>query len=513
MSDTIRIRLRPLGTDIEAPPGARLQDLLFSHGVEFPCGGHGRCKGCRVRVLEGSLPVTPAQEKMLSTEELEAGWRLSCQCRADGDLTLEMAHWEAQILADTANFVFTPRSGTGIAIDVGSTTIVAQLLDLQNGEVLAVRTALNAQARFGADIMSRVGVGTDPTVRTRLATAVRKQIGKMVDALLEASGPEPRPVAEIILVGNTVMHHLFCDIDVTPLSHVPFESHELGSRSFTGSELGWEVPGGPAVRFLPNIGGFVGSDVLAGILATHMHESELPTVLVDLGTNGEIVVGNRERLLCASTAAGPAFEGARIYMGMRASTGAVASVDVHEGALVCHVLGDVPPRGICGSGLVDAVAGALDLGLIQPSGRLSDKSHKLELCYPVRISQTDIRELQLAKGAVASGIHLLLREFGIPGEDVHTVLLAGAFGNYINISSARRIGLLPFPVGKIEPTGNTALRGAKMGLFLPPGAFDALASRITHVSLGELEGFQDTYVEEMVFPAEAPEADSESTDG
>jgi uncharacterized 2Fe-2S/4Fe-4S cluster protein (DUF4445 family) len=504
VSDNVHIKLRPMGVDIEAQRGTPLQDILFSYGVEFPCGGHGKCKGCRVRVLEGSLPLSPAQERMLSPAEREAGWRLSCQCQTD-DLTLELAQWEAQILADTSRFTFTPRTGFGVAIDVGTTTIVAQLLDMSRGEVMAVRSALNPQARFGADIMSRVAHAVGPGGREILVRVIREQIAGMIAELIGAARGTVSAVTDIVLVGNSVMHDLFCDIDVTPLSYSPFEPVSLATCEFRASALGWQIPGDPTVRFLAGIGGFVGSDVLAGVFATGLHENPDTAVLVDLGTNGEIVVGNRDRMICASTAAGPAFEGARIYMGMRAATGAVSAVHIENNALVCHVLGNVPPRGICGSGLVDAVAGALRLGLVRTGGRFDNGAQSLMLCPPVKISQTDIRELQLAKGAIAAGIRLLIREFGADHDAIGRVLLAGAFGNYVDTGSARRIGLLPFRGEQIQPSGNTALLGAKMALFAPAGTVDALARRITHVSLSDLEGFQDTYVDEMTFPSEEPD--------
>jgi len=506
MSDTVHIRLRPMGVQFDVPRGTLLQDVLFSYGVEFPCGGRARCKGCRVRVMEGTLPVTPEQEQMLTPEEIAAGWRLSCQCRAEGDLTLELAQWEAQILADATRFVFTPRDGLGIAVDVGTTTMVAQLMDLQTGDVRAVRTALNPQARFGADIMSRVAYAVSENGHAQLVLAVRRQIGKMVDELLEAAQTGSIPLTEVVLVGNTVMHHLFCDLNLEPFSHYPFEAKHLNGCLFSADAIGWKVPGNPPVRFLPNIGGFVGSDILAGVLATGLHTSASPGALIDLGTNGEIVVGNADRLICASTAAGPAFEGARIYMGMRAATGAVAAVDILDGRLSCRVLGNVPPRGICGSGLVDAVAGALNLGLVRPNGRFADGAASLMLCPPVKLSQTDVRELQLAKGAIAAGVRLLLRETQTATADITTVNLAGAFGNYINTTSAQRIGLLPFAAGQIHPAGNTALLGAKMALVLDPAVFETLAGRISHVTLSELPDFQDTYVEEMVFPDSQPGA-------
>jgi uncharacterized 2Fe-2S/4Fe-4S cluster protein (DUF4445 family) len=222
--------------------------------------------------------------------------------------------------------------------------------------------------------------------------------------------------------------------------------------------------------------------------------------LIDLGTNGEIVLGNADRLLCAATAAGPAFEGARISMGMRAATGAISQVEAFGGRLQCHVLGGVQPRGICGSGLVDAAAASLDLGWLLPNGRLVS-GQSLELIPPVFVSQKDVRELQLAKGAIAAGIRLLLQQWGATYSDVSQVFLAGAFGNYINQSNARRIGLLRFSPEQIEAAGNTALLGAKLALFDLPRqdlAYPQIRSRTSHLSLNELPAFQDIYVEEMV---------------
>ena len=251
-----------------------------------------------------------------------------------------------------------PRPGSGIAIDLGTTTLVAQLVDLQTGAVLGVRTALNPQARHGADVMTRVQFALEPAGRAELCRLIRNELGRMVRELV--SGHAAPSVIHV--AGNTVMHHLFCDVDVTPLAHAPFEPVDRDGVTVTAE--GFEF------RFLPNLGGFVGSDILAGILATHMQHSEDLVALVDLGTNGEIVLGNRERMICTSTAVGPAFEGGRISCGMRAATGAISRVEVDHHGLRCRVLGGGAARGICGSGLVDAVACGLAIGVIQPNGRV-----------------------------------------------------------------------------------------------------------------------------------------------
>jgi uncharacterized 2Fe-2S/4Fe-4S cluster protein (DUF4445 family) len=498
----LQIELLPLGTLLQADPGSSLHDLLFPHGVEFPCGGHGRCKGCRVRVLQGSLP--PSQEDLLrlAPAELEQGWRLACRARLETNLQLELAQWDVPILADDSTFPFAPQPGLGIAVDLGSTTLVAQLVDLGTSHVLAVRTALNAQAQYGADLMSRIEFGRPPGQRDILTRLVRHQIGELVTELLFSSDNLTAPLEHVVIVGNTVMHHLFGGLDVEPLAQSPFEPASLELLQFSPESLGWELSGQPTVRFLPALGGFVGSDLLAGILATRLHQSEPLVALIDLGTNGEIILGNRQRILCASTAAGPAFEGARISSGMRAASGAIDAVHVLDRHLQCHVLGGAEPRGICGSGLVDAVAAALELGLVAPNGRLLHGDN-LSLHPPVILTQLDIRELQLAKGAIAAGLELLLDRWGAQPYDLACIHLAGAFGNYINRSSARRVGLLKLPPDHVRPAGNTALLGAKMALFdlhSSDGSYPAIRRLVEHVPLNEHPRFQDIFVRELPFP-------------
>ena len=498
---THRITLRPTGVELRAASGTPLRDPLFEQGVEFPCGGQGRCRGCRVQVLEGTAQVNAAQRERLSADELAAGWRLACQCALESDLVIELRQWDAAILADETPFAFKPRPGLGVAVDVGTTTIVAQLLDLVTGRVLAVRTALNSQARHGGDVMSRVEFALTPGGQLELQGLIRRQIAALITQLLLAAGAAASEVRDVVLVGNTVMHHLFCGIDVKPLSHYPFVSSRHGLEVSNAGELGWELPPKTPARFLPCLGGFVGSDILAGLLATRIGESASLVALIDLGTNGEIVLGNRERVLCASTAAGPAFEGARVSMGMRASTGAISQVTVEGGHWRCHVLGNAEPRGICGSGLVDAVAAGLDLGLIAPSGRFADGNHGWELCAGVVLTQKDVRELQLAKAAIASGLSMLRARWG--GANPVRLYLAGAFGNYVNRSSAQRIGLIDYAPDQVQPAGNTALLGAKLALFSldgEDGSYFSLRNRVEHVSLSADPHFQDVFVQQLAFP-------------
>jgi uncharacterized 2Fe-2S/4Fe-4S cluster protein (DUF4445 family) len=498
---TFRLQLRPTHAELTVALGTSLRDALFEQGVEFPCGGQGRCRGCRVRVLEGVAEVNAPQRERLSAEELAGGWRLACQCAVESDLVIELRQWDAAILVDDTVFSFEPREGLGVAVDLGTTTLVAQLLDLRSGRVLAVRTALNAQARHGADVMSRVQFAAMEGGQRQLQEIIRRQIGALIEQLLFAANLACAEVSDIVIVGNTVMHHLFCGFDVESLSHYPFETEHGGPAVLAARDLGWRLAGTPTVRFLPCLGSFVGSDVLAGVLATKLGESQSVQGLVDLGTNGEIVIGNRERMLCASTAAGPAFEGARISMGMRAASGAISEVSAGRGGLHCRVVGNVAPIGLCGSGLVDAVATGLDLEVIAPSGRFAGDNTQWTLAAPVVLTQSDIRELQLAKAAIAAGLRILLERWGNP--ELRRLYLAGAFGNYINRTSARRIGLIDLPPEKVEAAGNTALLGAKLALFNPDGEggpFSQLRRKIEHVALNADPHFEDVFVEELTFP-------------
>jgi uncharacterized 2Fe-2S/4Fe-4S cluster protein (DUF4445 family) len=460
-------------------PGLRLADQLQQAGVEFPCGGEGICGGCRIRLLEGSIPVTEAMRSLLSSQELREGWRLACCAQASGPVTVEVEQWSVRVLADESHVPVEPRRGWGAAVDVGTTTVVAQLVHLETGEVEGIETALNAQARFGADVMTRIQ--HELSRPGELGAAIRSQLAAMLARL--AAG---RPLAEVLLAGNTAMHHLFCGLDVAPLAAVPFLSPHTGAQLLEADRVPWRAP----TLFLPCLGGFVGSDLLAGLIATGLDKKRNTHVLFDIGTNGEIVCASRTSIRCASTAAGPAFEGGRIRHGMRAGNGAIDSVHVEDGRLVPHVIGGGPPHGICGSGLVDAAARALGLGLLLPNGRLAHGP--IRLSENVALTQSDIRQLQLAKGAMAAGLKLMARQ-------ARRLFLAGAFGNYLHLGSARRIGLLPEDA-EVEPAGNAALRGTRLLLLAPSSREERIAAILSvaeHVELAAIEGFQDVFAESM----------------
>ena len=496
MSDVVCIRLLPLDASFTAERGSSLRSSLAAAGVDLPCGGARGCGGCGVRVLSGVAPPAAVDRDVFSPAELADGWRLACRLRAESDMLLAVGGGPSPVLIDDAEIGGTKRRGFGIAVDLGSTTVAAQLIDLASGAILGVRTGLNPQIAHGADVMSRVRFALGSR---ELTTTIRRFLGDMVGEL--AAG---RDVAEVVLVGNTVMHHLFCGLDVEPLAHAPFASPTLGEQRFRAADLSWPLSDDALIRFLPCLGGFVGSDILAGMAAVDLCRDGALRALIDLGTNGEIALGNRDRALVASTAAGTAFEAGCIHDGMRAARGAIAHVSVsNNGRLDCEVIGGGAPQGLCGSGLVEAVASGLTLGRILPSGKIAAGLRSFPVSGRIALRQADIRELQLAKAAIAAGLRILLKQWGASSADVQSLALAGAFGSYLDGDSARRIGLLECPAHVVTAAGNAALRGAKQilgGKALPVG------TAIRHVVLAADPDFEELFVSCMRFPAAEPEA-------
>jgi uncharacterized 2Fe-2S/4Fe-4S cluster protein (DUF4445 family) len=491
---TVQITLHPLGKVLTVARGSSLIDILHEFGVEFPCGGTGRCGRCKVRIVQGEIVPGPAHQTRLKELGLSQDWRLACMSRAEDDLVLEIGQFEVMIQADENLFSFEPRIGYGVAVDLGTTSLVAQLVDLSTARVLAVETALNPQRRWGSDLISRLEAALAGNLQL-LTRTIREEIGSMLQSLVRN---REISLQRIVIVGNTVMQHFFAGYDIRPLSFYPFESPELGATQFDTRELGWDLDCNH-IEFYPSIGSFVGSDILAGIYATGMWRHREYSVLVDLGTNGEIVVGNCNRLLCASTAAGPAFEGAKISMGMLATMGAISSVEYDHAGLRCNVIGNVPAMGICGSGLIDAVAILLDRGVVGNFGEILNGDTEIALTQNVILTAKDIQEFQLAKAAIAAGLEILLRKLGIDADEVSQIFIAGAFGNYINLEKMVRTGMMNFPVDRFRKLGNAALIGAKMFLFSEEEATDSILALTTHVNLESEQDFQDIFINNLTF--------------
>lgn len=419
-----------------------------------------------------------------------------------------------------------------VAVDLGTTTLVATLLDVPSGRQRAMAARLNPQTRFGDDVLSRiVHATTGSAALEQLRRAAVEAVDAMVGELCETAHAPREQIYQVCVSGNTTMQQLFCGIDPQWLGRVPFIPATGPGVEAPATALGLAIHPRGRVFLMPVIGGFVGGDTTAGVLATGLGEVERPTLLIDVGTNGEIVLAADGQLLAASTAAGPAFEGARISCGMRGSDGAIEKVVV-DGRLRCGVIGGGVPRGICGSGLIDLVAVLLDHGLLTPQGRLQpadqlpgdlpdDLARRVVIDdgqpafvvasadesadgRPIRLTQRDLREVQLATGAIRAGVAILLRHAGLRPEQLDAVLLAGGFGNFIRRSRAQRIGLLPPEVEhhRIRYVGNTSLAGACLAArsCAARRAADELAARTRHVDLSTDPAFPTTFADSMIFP-------------
>ena len=492
---TFSVKLVPLGKEIPVLEGTPLLDVLNEYGVEFPCGGKGSCGRCKIKLLDGIIHTDQAHLDKLAELNLDASWRLACLSKCDSDISIEVGQFENIIQADESPFDFTPGKGLGIAFDLGTTTLVGQLIDLSSGKILAVETAMNPQRKFGSDLISRIetAITKGSEEMTRM---IRDQIEAMLGKMMMSYG---KSLDKMVIVGNTVMHHFFCGFDIRPLSFYPFDSKQLGMVELSSGELGWDNLNCKEIRFYPAIGSFVGSDILAGILATGMHLKESYSLLIDLGTNGEIVLGNRNGLVCASTAAGPAFEGSNISQGMQARSGAISSISKVQEEWRCSVIGNTKSLGICGSGLIDAIHMILEKGLIGEFGEILSGDTDLVLDANVSLTQRDIQEFQLAKAALDTGVLILLRKMGIEHKDLEHVYIAGGFGNYINLDHMNAIGMLDLPVDRMHKLGNSALMGAKMFLFEHPRLADTILESTQHISLEAETDFQDLFVDQLIF--------------
>ena len=408
------------------------------------------------------------------------------------------------------------------AFDIGTTTVAGYLLDGRTGEQLATASALNVQTEYGADVIMRANYSLEHGAE-ELSACIRVLLKKLIRTLCKEAGKEPEDIYQVSVVGNTCMHHLFLGIVPDSLVHAPYNPAISHGLTFPAEKFRLGIhPGGQLIA-LPVIAGFVGADTVACLLAVNLEEEKKMTLMIDIGTNGEIVLGNSKRRIACSTAAGPAFEGAKIACGMRGAEGAVEHAHLEEGRLVCKVIGGGKPTGICGSGLIDIIAGLLEAGVIDETGRLMEGPRVVQIddntktAYllagpsesgngkPVYLSQKDIREVQLAKGAIAAGIALLAEQMGITLEQIEQVYIAGAFGNYMDPAGACRIGMLPGILkDRIIPVGNAAGEGAKLALLNNKELERAerLARHTEFLELAALPEFQDEFVDQLEFPEE-----------
>ncbi len=540
------VRVRIDGAPLDASPELSLFDCAEALDVPITnsCYKQGTCRECLVEVLEGMELLIP---RTAEETHLRGNYRLACRTRIragsgevrlrplrrgdvrilDSGSALPALHGEVpldpavirdgdDILVDGSPVDRTNGPPHGLAIDVGTTTVVVRLLDLDSGSVCATQAFENPQCFAGSDIMARIAYTADDD-EARLRGTLIAYVNQAILALTD----QPAAVYEVVVVGNPTMRDLFFGLDVSPLGQSPYRSlteHELvahrrttTSLSTPARQLGLATHPAARAYALPLVGGHVGADAAAGLLAIDAAHEDRLVALMDIGTNTEIVVGHRGRMLAASCPAGPAFEGGTLSCGMAAFPGAIESVRLDaSGHAHCRVIGDGPPRGICGSGLVDTLGELLRSGRMNVLGRIGADRFVLDPTADVYLSEADIARLAQAKAAQAAGWRLIMKAYGADFADIERLYLAGGFASHLDLESAQRIGLIPpVPLDRIRQVGNSAIEGATLALrsLKLRRALDSFVRTIEHVELETDVDFFDAFVEGCQFkPLGSPHA-------
>jgi uncharacterized 2Fe-2S/4Fe-4S cluster protein (DUF4445 family) len=523
------ILLKPDGKQISIHSGATIMEAAGQAGIILNsfCGGSGICKKCLIKLepsgqevlacqyrIKSDLTVTiPDDSKFFEHKILKHG--------IETDIDEAAAIYEKYLEKAAADKIF------GIAVDIGTTSVVAKLINMTDGQCLVTEAVLNPQSKYGDDVISRIAYAHNEENLSELHRVITDCINDLVAKLCTKTGIDSNFIYEVCVVGNTTMNHIFLELPVTQLGQSPYKAFSLESHDLPAGKLDIAMNPAGNIHTVENIAGFVGSDTTSVALAVDINSAEEMTLVVDIGTNGELVLGTKNKLYAASCAAGPAFEGARITCGSRAAEGAIEAVVVNEGDIDLDVIGNCPARSICGSGLIDAVAVLLDLGVIDLTGRFVEPSKLEEKVSPTILSriseqdgepafvlfdnddghrvflkQKDIRETQLAKAAIRAGIKLLQKRIGLEDNDIEHILLAGAFGNYIRKESALRIGLLPnVPPERIVFVGNAASSGARMALVSQHYRDKSreLAEKIKYIEIAHEPDFQDVFADSILF--------------
>ena len=561
---------------IEVPDGTTILEAEIQAGLcpDAPCGGQGKCGKCLVKangeiVKACQTPVhsemkvdtlISSQKHAILTEGLNrpvafkpglfihpvklekaiagdnrSDWeRLVTEVRKTSGL--EMAHVEPNLKLAASLFDKRKEGEDWFAIhtrdsilelkkekpkaymtafDIGTTTVVGYLMDAENGTVCAIESMMNPQAQYGADVIMRANYALEHGVEA-LSSCIQTAIDELLHKLAKKKKIQPEEIYQVSIVGNTCMHHLFLEISPGSLVHAPYNPAFSERLTLKAKEYGLHIHPQAQLLMLPDIAGYVGADTCGCLLALRQDLKDEISLMIDIGTNGEMVLGNKEKMAACSTAAGPAFEGAKIECGMRGAAGAVDHVAYEDGSWTYTTVDHQPAIGLCGSGLIDLVAQLYKAGLIDEMGHLESgqENDSIFVLVPpekagnekgVYLTQKDVRDVQLAKAAIAAGIQLLMKELGITEKEIQKIYIAGAFGNYMNPASACAIGLLPPELEHlVEPVGNAAGEGAKIALLNTDEleATDRLVKSIRFLELAASAEFQDTFVDELAFPEE-----------
>ncbi len=489
--------------------------------ISAACGGAGKCGKCGVQMTEYPTPVTEMDQKFFSQEELDQGWRLSCLSYPAEDCSVCIETGDEsdfEIVSDyetkEEEAVRVAEEGYDIGIDIGTTTIAINLVGRTSKTVRRAFTTINRQRAYGADVISRIQASNEGRGE-ELKNSIRKDLFEGIRQVVTAEGVDPSTVGRIAIAGNTTMGHLLMGFSCESLGVYPFTPVDIGTISCSFQEMFGCVEGldgtflDAQVILLPGISTYVGADISAGMLCCEMDRAQKPCLLLDLGTNGEMGLGCKDRIMVTSTAAGPAFEGGNISCGMGSVQGAICGVEIQDGKAQVRTIGDKAPIGLCGTGVIETVHELLKEELIDETGMLDEDY--FDDGYPLAVTpdgdeitftQQDVREIQLAKSAVRAGVETLLLRYGVGYEDVDKVYLAGGFGYKINLEKAIGIGLLPEELhDKITAVGNSSLGGAVTYLTQEdaPARMEHIIASSEEIGLSTDKDFNRFYTDFMFF--------------
>ncbi len=554
-----KLTILPFKKEVDIQTDETVMQTLRRGGyeIEGPCNGQGICGKCRIRVENPADVPQTAHRGISETEAREKGIRLACRLIPPGDITVHLpddfsvdarilegehlagielkpavvvvskkdAYWmqyageDSEVILQKWDAQF---SAKGLAVDVGTTTLVVTLFCLVTGKELSTASSINPQTKFGHDVLSRIQKGSTEEGLAEVADVVRKEFNRLIQAACKKSNAVVDEILDVVIGGNTTMLTLAAAINPKPLGRLPFTVDIKGGVSYAAQDFGLDINPAGRVYVPPIVHAFIGSDITAGVLACGCLEKKKPSLFVDVGTNGEMGINNDGRFIVASTAAGPAFEGMGVSSGIRAVPGAVEAAYFDGETIDIKTIDAQPARGICGSGIIDLASSLLKAAVVDPSGRIKTPEQKeglqvsvaeclqliddqpaFRVAEGVFFTQADIRQVQLAKGAIRTGIDMLMSEANVTPEDLEDITLAGAFGYHLRPDSLATIGLIPAKLArKVRFAGNTSKTGCAM-MLINASLREYLVKqvqRVEHLPLAEQLSFQDLFIENLNFP-------------
>lgn len=514
----LTVLVQDQGKKITGTSGDNLLSLLLLHNcrINASCGGIGKCGKCKVQVLSGNLAVTESDRRYLTSKEIDAGIRLACTARLQENMRIRIVEKPPKVMkavVDDASYV--PKQidqadlqkGFHIAIDIGTTTIAASLFGAVSDTVYATSSVINSGRKYGADVLKRMEASFEENRRIELQQMMKQDLRQVIDDLLGQVKLDVTNLAEIAIAGNMTMVHLLMGYSCETLGRAPFQPVNAGLIAETGEILG--LSGDCTVTICPAISAFVGGDIVAGMLALDFDKAEKPVMMIDFGTNAELVLADHGQYYVSSAAAGPAFEGGGLSCGCGSIEGAIESVKLAEKKRQFSTIGNGSPVGLCGSGAIELLSELLRTGIVDKTGEMAEEYKESGFCIckgrhgeEIGMTQSDVRQLQLALAAIRAGVDTLLHTAGLSYSDIESVYLAGGFGTHLSKSAAVSLGLFPSEAEeKIQAVGNVSLLGARrlLGEKQAKARMAQMIAHATEVVLADDAGFQERFMNAMNF--------------